>query len=257
MAALPQGDRLSRVRAITTDDLRDALVGGWEDFATCRSDVIFLVVVYPLAGLLAVGLASNAALLPLLFPAVAGLAIMGPVAAVGLYELSRRRERGETPGWLEAFSPVGSPSFGAIFLLTMLMSALFLIWMGAAQTIYQATLGPEPPASLTAFVADVVGTTAGWAMIVIGFAVGAAFAAVALSVSAFSFPLLLDRPVGLVRAVTTSVEVATTNPRTMAIWGVIVAGTLAVACLPFFLGLIVAMPVLGHATWRLYRKAIV
>lgn len=245
-----------QARRITTDDLRTALAEGIEDFKACRSDVMALCVAYPLAGVAAVGLASNAALLPLLFPAMAGLALVGPAAAVGLYEMSRRRERGETVGWTAAFGVLGSPSFGAIFLLAALIGGLFLLWMGAAQAIYAATLGPQPPASLGAFAADVLGTGPGWAMILIGFAVGFVFAAATLAVSIVSFPLLLDRQVGLVRAVVTSVDVVRLNPRVAAIWGLIVAASLAVASLPLFLGLIVAIPVLGHATWRLYRRAV-
>jgi uncharacterized membrane protein len=246
-----------RARRITTDDLRAALSEGWEDFKESRSDLMAMCIAYPLAGLAAAGLATNANLLPLLFPAIAGLALVGPAAAVGLYEMSRRREQGRDVDWTDAFGVLGSPSFGAIFLLAAMIGALFLVWMGAAQTIYALTLGPEPPASLGAFVSAVLGTGAGWAMIVIGFSVGFLFAAAALATSIVSFPLLLDRQVGLVRAVLTSVDVARTNPRETALWGLIVAGTLVAACVPLFLGLIVAIPVLGHATWRLYRRAVV
>lgn len=245
-----------RARAIEPADLFDALSKGFEDFRQTRSDVMFLCVAYPLAGLAAAGLATDAALLPLLFPAVSGFALVGPVAAVGLYELSRRRERGESTGFLDAFAPLGSPSFGAIFLLALGILATFLIWMGAAQTILALTLGSGAPASLGAFAAAVFGTPAGWAMILIGCGVGFLFAALVLATSLVSFPLLLDRSVGVVRAVLVSVEVARTSPRTVALWGLIVAGTLIVASIPLFLGLIVALPVLGHATWHIYRKAV-
>ncbi|SEA19910.1 DUF2189 domain-containing protein [Rubrimonas cliftonensis] len=245
-----------RARPITPADLFDALSKGFDDFRETRSDVIFLCVVYPLAGIAAVGLASNAALLPLLFPAVAGFALVGPVTAVGAYELSRRRERGESTGWTSAFRPIASPSFGAIFLLALGILATFLVWMGAAQTIKALTIGAEAPASLGDFAAQVFGTGAGWAMILVGCGVGFVFAAAVLATSLVSFPLLLDRQVGLVRAVMTSVEVARTSPRTVALWGLIVAAALIVASIPLFLGLIVALPVLGHATWHVYRKAV-
>ncbi|MFN3615481.1 MAG: DUF2189 domain-containing protein [Rubrimonas sp.] len=246
-----------QVRTLTTDDLRAALAEGVEDFRACRSDVMAMCLAYPLAGVAAVGLASHAPLLPMLFPAVAGLALVGPAAAVGLYEMSRRRERGEDVAWTSAFGVLGSPSFGAIFVLAAMIGAIFLIWLSAAQGVYAATLGPEAPASLSAFLGDVFGTAAGWAMIVLGFGVGFLFAALVLSASVVSFPLLLDRQVGVLRATLTSIEVARRNPRVVAIWGLIVAATLAAASLPLFLGLIVAIPVLGHATWRLYRRAVV
>ena len=248
--------RAVAVRTLTRDDLRAALREGADDFAACRTDVLFLVVAYPLAGLFAVALAANAALLPLLFPAVAGLSLMGPVAAVGLYEMSRRRERGETPSWGDAFKLVGSPSFGAMLALALAIGAIFLMWLGAARAIYAATLGPAAPASLWGFVGDVLGTPAGWAMIVVGMGVGFLFACVVLAISVVSFPLLLDREVGLARAVATSAQVVAKNPRVMAEWGLIVAGALALGSAPFFLGLMFVMPVLGHATWRLYRRAV-
>jgi uncharacterized membrane protein len=245
------------VRRLDLDDIRGALREGFEDFRASRSDVMAMCLVYPLAGFAAAGLATNAALLQLLFPAVAGLALVGPAAAVGLYEMSRRREQGETVGWTTAFRVLASPSLGAIFLLAAYVGALFLLWMGAAQAIFALTVGPEAPASLGAFAAAVLGTGAGWAMIVLGFGVGFLFAALVLATSIVSFPLLLDRQVGVLRAVITSVDVTLSNPGVAAVWGLVVAGSLALASLPLFLGLIVAIPVLGHATWRLYRRAVV
>ena len=138
----------------------------------------------------------------------------------------------------------------------LMLVATFVIWLSAAHGIWSATLGPEPPASIGAFVGDVFGTPAGWTMIAVGMAVGGMFAVAVLGVSLVSFPLLLDRKVGLPVAVVTSFRVVTENPRVSAIWGAIVAGSLAVGSIPAFLGLIVVLPVLGHATWHLYRRAV-
>ena len=125
-----------------------------------------------------------------------------------------------------------------------------------SQIIYMNTLGPEPPASLTAFARDVFTTGAGWAMVVIGMAVGLLFAVLVLAVSVVSFPMLLDREVGLGLAIMTSVRVVAANPRPLAVWGLIVAGSLLIGSIPLFVGLIFVMPVLGHATWHLYRKTV-
>lgn len=122
-----------QIRAIGYGDLVEALRLGFEDLKAGRTDILAICVVYPLAGLAAIGLAANAALLPLLFPAVAGLALVGPVLAVGLYEISRRRERGDSTGWTDAFGVVDSPSMGAILLLGLAIFALFLVWLGVAQ----------------------------------------------------------------------------------------------------------------------------
>jgi uncharacterized membrane protein len=244
------------VRRITIDDLKASLRAGFEDFAACRSDVVFLCLLYPVIGGLLAWAAFSGNLLPLIFPIMSGFALLGPVAAVGLYEMSRRRERGEEASWSNAFGVVKSPSFGAIFVLALMLFATFVIWLIAAHGIWSATLGPEPPASIGAFVGDVFGTPAGWTMIVTGMAVGGMFAVAVLGVSLVSFPLLLDRKVGLPVAVVTSFRVVTENPRVSAIWGAIVAGSLAVGSIPAFLGLIVVLPVLGHATWHLYRRAV-
>jgi len=232
------------------------LIRGLEDFGAYRSDVIFLGLVYPVAGIALAWLTFGHDMLPLLFPLASGFALIGPVAAVSLYEMSRRREQGIHVTWVDAFGVIQSPGFGAIFVLGLVLVTIFLLWLLTANLIYQFTLGPESPASLAAFVRDVFTTTAGWSMIVIGLSVGFLFALLVLAISVVSFPLLLDRDVGLTNAVSTSVRAVGENPGPMAVWGLIVAGSLLIGSLPAFLGLIFVLPVLGHATWHLYRKLV-
>jgi uncharacterized membrane protein len=246
-----------QVRRIGMADLREALRKGVDDFAACRSDVAFLCLLYPVMGVTLAYLAFRGDLVPLIFPVMSGFALIGPVAAVGLYEMSRKREMGQPTGWGDAFAVTGSPSFGAIFVLGLILALVFVVWLLAANGIYAVTMGPEAPASLGAFARDVVTTAGGWAMVIVGMAVGFLFAALVLATSVVSFPMLLDRPVGLPVAVVTSIRVATTNPGPIAAWGLLVAVSLALGSLPVFLGLIVVLPVLGHATWHLYRRAVV
>lgn len=250
------GEGVPRVRRIAVSDLKGVLRRGLEDFAACRTDVVFICLIYPLAGLVLARFAFNAELLPLLFPLASGFALIGPAAAIGLYEMSREREQGVDVSWGHAFGMVRAPAFGAIVLLSLLLLGIFLLWLGVAQAIYALTLGPEAPVSLAAFVGDVFTTTAGWTMVLIGMAVGFVFAGAVLAISVVSFPLLLDREVGLATAVRTSIRAIRQNPVPMAVWGLIVAGGLALGSLPAFLGLIVVMPVLGHATWHLYRQVV-
>lgn len=251
-----RGAPLPAVRRIEPAELRDVLARGLADFAAYRSDVLFLCIVYPLAGLLLAWVAFGYDMLQLVFPLASGFALIGPIAAVGLYEMSRRREQGSEITWADAFGVVRAPAFGAILVLGLVLLAIFLLWLAVAQGIYMATLGPEPPASLGAFIGDVLTTGAGWAMIVFGVGIGFLFAALVLTISVVSFPLLLDREVGLYTAVATSVRAVMANPVTMAAWGLIVAGGLVLGSLPALLGLIFVMPVLGHATWHLYRKVV-
>ncbi len=244
------------IRRIRTDDLVQALSKGWDDLGAYRTDVIFICVIYPIAGLILSRLAAGYDMLPLVFPLVSGFALVGPAAAVGLYEISRRREEGRDISWVDAWKVVRSPAFGSILGLGLLLLGIFLLWLGAAYWIYLVTLGPEPPVSIGAFVSDVFTTVAGWTMIVLGVGVGFLFAVLVLSISVISFPLLLDRDVGVYAAIDASIRSVVANPGPMAVWGMIVAGGLVLGSIPALLGLIVVMPVLGHATWHLYRKVV-
>ncbi|HET6467867.1 MAG TPA: DUF2189 domain-containing protein [Geminicoccaceae bacterium] len=245
------------IRRIEVSDLGDVLAKGLSDFGAYRTDVIFLCIIYPLAGLVLARLIFGYDMLPLVFPLASGFALIGPVAAVGLYEMSRRREMGVDISWADAFGVVKAPTFGTIVVLGLILLAIFLVWLATAYMIYALTLGPEPPTSISGFARDVLTTGPGWAMIIIGFGVGFLFAVMVLTLSVVSFPLLLDHDVGLDVAIGTSVRAVLTNPVPMAAWGLIVAGGLVLGSLPALLGLILVMPVLGHATWHLYRKVVI
>jgi len=247
---------LPAVRSITATELKDALSRGLDDLGAYRTDVVFLCLIYPLVGIALAWVTFGYEMLPLLFPVASGFALVGPVAAVGLYEMSRRREQGIPITWMDAFGVIASPAFGAILVLGLVLLGIFLLWLVAANVIYDGTLGPEAPASIAAFARDVFTTRAGWAMILVGVGVGFLFAVLVLAISVVSFPLLLDQDVGLHTAVRTSVNAVTANPGPLALWGLIIAAALVVGSIPAFLGLIIVLPVLGHATWHLYRQVV-
>ena len=244
------------IRTIGPHDLNEALVKGLDDFKAKPSHLILLVLIYPLVAFLAFRVAAGYDLLPLVFPLLSGFALIGPLAAIGLYELSRRREAGLDISWEHAFNVVRSPSIGAIVILSAVLGAIYFAWLGAALAIYWLTFGGAAPNSIGSFARAVLTTPAGWALIVVGCGVGFFFALVVLAISAVSFPLLLDRDVSALTAIQTSVRAFLANPVTMAMWGIIVAGLLVIGTVPFFVGLAVVMPVLGHATWHLYRRVV-
>ena len=250
-AALPTINRIS------AHDLRTALGKGLDDFRACRTDVMVLCIVYPLVGLLLARVAFGYDLLPLLFPLASGFSLIGPIAALGLYEMSRRREQGiDYVAIPDALSVVRSPGFGVIFALGLLLVAIFLLWLTAAMGIYNVTLGPRPPETMESFLHSVFTTTPGWALIAAGMGVGFLFALLVLAISVVSCPLRLDRSVPMRTAIATSVRAVAVNPGPMALWGLIVACGLAIGSIPLLLGLIVVVPILGHATWHLYRRVV-
>ncbi len=181
------------IRRIGLTDLSDALRLGWEDFKAVPSHAIILCVIYPVLGLVLFRMVLGYSVLPLLFPLAAGFTLIGPFAALGLYELSRRRERGEEAAAWDAMHVLRAPSFGAMLALGMLLLALFVTWIAAADAIYIAAFGNAPAASIPDFAARVLTTPEGWSLIIIGCGVGFLFAVVALCVSVVSFPLMLDR----------------------------------------------------------------
>lgn len=245
------------VRRIGPADLKGALAKGVDDFmAMPKTHLVFLAMIYPLfgTGLGALIFSSNA--LQLLFPLVSGFALIGPVAAIFLYDLSRRREYGLDISARHVFDLLRSPSMPAIMVLGVVLLGIFTAWLIAAQGLYESLYGPEPPVSYAAFLREVLTTSRGWMLIILGHAIGFVFALVVFSISVISFPLLVDRDVGAICAVQTSIRAVLANPGPMALWAFIIAALLMIGSAPLLVGLAVVLPILGHASWHLYRQVI-
>lgn len=244
------------IRHITSADLRAALRAGVDDFQLMPTYLVLLTLIYPAVGLIAARWAQGNDIVPLIFPLISGFALVGPLAAVGLYELSRRREAGLDTRWTHVFDVLKAKSLGTIVGLGVILAVLFTAWLASALAIQRWAMGDASMGDIGTFLGNVFGTAAGLKLIVIGNLVGFVFAAVTLAIATFSFPLALDREVSLPEAIVTSVRVAAANPATMALWGLVVVGGLVLGALPAFVGLAVVMPILGHATWHLYRRAV-
>ncbi len=244
------------VRKIGFADLKDAAAKGIDDFWAMPTHVIFLAIIYPLVGLVLARAAFGHHLMPLLFPLAAGYALIGPFAAIGLYEMSRQREQGADVSWKHAFGVLRCRSLDGIAALGMVLMIVFLIWLATAEWLYQSLFGHVSPESIGQFLSEIFTTRAGWILIIAGNGIGFLFAALVLTIGVVSFPLLLDRDVGALVAVHTSVRAVLCNPLMMAAWGLFVAATLVIGSLPFFVGLAVVMPVLAHSSWHLYRKVV-
>jgi uncharacterized membrane protein len=252
---LDASQALPVVRKIGIADLKDALVKGIDDFRAMPTHAIFLGLIYPVGAIIVAQLTLDD-LFHLFFPLAAGFALLGPVAALGLYELSRRREAGLGSSWTHAFGVLRSRSIVGIVMLGILLVVIFLLWVAFCQALYVATFGNAPPASIPNFLHQVFTTREGWTLIAVGNGVGFLFAVFVLMISVVSFPLLLDRNVGAGVAILTSIRAILANPVTMALWGLLIAAMLVIGSLPLFIGLAVVMPVLGHSTWHLYRKVV-
>jgi uncharacterized membrane protein len=244
------------VRTIGLAELRGALAKGLDDFRAMPTHVIFLSLIYPVVGLLLFRAVFGYDLIPLLYPIAAGFPLIGPFAAVGLYELSRRRELGLDTSWRHAFDIIHSPSLRPICLLGGLLLVIFTVWLATAHALYEARFGDYEATTLSEFARKVLFTPQGQDLIIVGNVVGFLFAALAFALSVVSFPLLLDRNVGVVGAIITSIRTIVRNPVVMIVWGIFVAGLLVLGSLPFFLGMAIVVPVLGHSTWHLYRAVI-
>ena len=244
------------LRRIGPEDCFAALREGFDDFMATPTHVAFVGIFYAVAGIVLAALSSFANALHLIFPLAAGFALIGPFFAVGLYELSRRREAGLPASWRDAFAVFRSPALPSVIMLGLFLLALFALWIGTAQYLYTWLYGPKAPAAAAPYLHDVLTTGRGWTLILVGGAIGFCFAAVSLMISVVAFPLMLDRDVGLAPAIVASTRLTRANPGPVALWGALVVAALVVGSLPLFIGLAVVMPVLGHATWRFYRRAI-
>ena len=245
------------IRRIGMSDVWDALARGFDDFRAKPSHYVFLSLIYPICGAVLVTWSSGANMLPLIFPLIAGFALLGPFFALGLYEISRRRERGMDTSWRHALEVRHSPALPSILAVGAMLTVLFVAWLVFAQMLYTSLFGPEPPQSMALFLASVFGSEEGLLLMLAGNAIGFCFALVVLATTVIAFPMMLDRDVGAVAAIETSLRATLVNSVPIACWGLIVAALLIVGTIPIFVGLAVIMPILGHATWHLYRKIVV
>ena len=244
------------VRRIGFSDLIVSLREGWRDFWAKPSHLVFLGLIYPLMGGVIGVWTSGVNAWPLLFPLISGFALIGPLAALPIYEMSRHQEMGLDTSWRSVLGVLRSPAIPSIAAIGVMLLAIFTVWLMVAQFIYESFFGPGSPSSLVEFFNEVVSTPQGLALMIWGNLVGLLFAIVVLATAVISIPLLLDRDVGAAVAVQTSVRAVLKNPVPMAAWGLIVAGLLVLGSIPLLVGLAVVVPLLGHATWHLYRKVV-
>jgi len=244
------------IRDISVDDVYDALRQGWADFRAAPRFGLFFGGVYAAAGIL-IFLQLLVWEQPLwILPLALAFPLIGPFAAIGLYEVSRRREAGEPLVWSEVLDVVWRERHRQMPTMAFIVLAGFLIWIWAARLMVALFLGRISAATYSDLGA-ILTSSSGLTMLVVGTIVGGAIAYVLFSITVVSLPMLLERELDFVTAMVTSFNAVQQNLVPMLTWAGIVAVSLFVAMVPFFLGLIIVLPVLGHATWHIYRKVIV
>lgn len=244
------------IRKIGAADIVDALAKGLRDFQAAPMFGLFFGAIYTIGGILTIAAGFLWDKNYLVYPLAAGFVLIGPFVAVGLYEVSRRRELGEPLTWSAILGAVFAQSGKEISWMAFVTLFIFMVWMYQVRLLIALFFGLHGvPAG--SFPAILFTTPEGLAFLAVGHAVGAVLAVLVFSLTVVSFPLLLDRPVDFVTAMITSVKSVVLNPLPMVGWALAVTLLVIAACLPAFLGLIVVLPVLGHTTWHLYRKLVV
>lgn len=253
--AAPAAKQWPAVNRVTPSDILEALDAGIRDFRAAPQYGLFFGAFYAAAGWLLVGLVTFFDLPYLAYPLATGFALFAPFAATGLYDVSRRLETGEELSWSAVLGSVRAVSGKELAWMAVVTVFTVIIWLDIAAFLFFAFMGFGGGTSDN-LINEILTTSRGWVFLTIGNIVGAALAAIVFSYSVVSFPMLYDRKVDFVTAMVTSVKTVLRNPYAMAIWAIIIGVHLALSLVSLFAGLIIVLPILGHATFHVYRKAV-
>lgn len=248
---------MPQVRAIGFADIAQALAEGWSDFRRAPQFGVFFGGFYAVWGVLIAAMLTVLDMAYLVFPMSIGFVLLGPFLAVGLYEVSRRLERGEALAWSQVLGVIWLQRQRELVWMAFVMLFVFWVWMYQVRLLLALFLGFKSFSDLAGFLRIVLATYEGVLFLLVGSAIGAVLSLVLFSVTVVACPLLLDREADFITAIITSVKAVTTSGLPMIAWGLAVVALVIAASLTAFLGLLVVLPVLGHTTWHLYRRAVV
>lgn len=255
MTDAPQASAKPEIGRIGTADLIAAVRAGWRDFKAAPTCGTMFSAFYVLCGLALFWITQATGQVYWLAIAVFGFPLVGPFAAVGLYEVSRRLERGEEWATTDILGVVWTQRGRQLPWLCAILIMIFLFWSFVGHMIFALFMGLQTMINVSTSY-EVYMTANGLGMLVFGSAVGAVFAGVAFAISVMGIPMLLDLEIDFVSAMIISFQTCLKNFGTMLIWGVAVAALLLIGMVPLFLGLMIVLPVLGHASWHLYRRTM-
>lgn len=244
---------IPEIAPVTTADLGAALRSGWQDFRTAPLFGLAFSAVYVAGGLVIYAIFVASGQSWWFIPVAVGFPLLAPFAATGLYEVSRRIEQGTPLRWGAVAGCILAQKDRQVPSMAMVILLAFMFWVFVAHTIFALFFGLRP---ITGSTWEMLSSATGLQMLLLGGVIGGLMAAALFALTVISLPLLLDKEVDFITAMITSVGVVTRSPAAMALWAALIAVVLFVAMLPWFLGLFVALPVLGHASWHLYRRAL-
>ena len=247
---------MPKVDKLTSDDITASLKAGFSDFLARPVMSGFFGLFYAVFGILFVWCLVWLGKIWMIIPAAVGFPLVAPFAAAGLYEMSRRLERGESFGWSEILTVMASQRKREMGWMAFVTLFIFWVWIYQIRTLLAIILKDASFSNFDGFLNTVFFTPQGWTFLAIGTCVGAFLSVVLFTVTVFAMPMLLDREIDFVSAMLASVRVVTENPKVMLTWAAIISVTMLLSLVPAFLGLVFTLPILGHATWHLYLRAV-
>jgi uncharacterized membrane protein len=256
-APKPRPNSLPDIRRLSFGDIRDCVSLGLADFARAPAFGLFFGAVIALCGAGIVAALTVFQRPYLIYPFAIGFPLIGPFVAVGLYEVSRRLEAGRPLVWREIIGVIAAQRSREIIWMAFVMLFIFWIWMYQIRLLLAIFLGQMSFSSFERFTDLLLHTPQGWMFLAVGHVIGAMLALSLFALTVISMPMLLDREMDFITAMITSVKAVVTNPVVMLGWGLFVTVLVIAASLPFFLGLLIVLPVLGHTTWHIYRRAVI
>ncbi len=246
---------LPEVNIITTAAIGTALRGGVRDFLRAPLYGLFFSLIYVLGGWIIWSVYAASGQEWWLIPVIVGFPLLAPFAAVGLYEVSRRLERGDRLNWRGVLGVVFAQKDRQVPSMAMVILLMFMFWVFVAHTIFALFMGLSAMTNVTSSF-EILFQGNGPVMLLVGSLIGAGFASVLFAVTVVALPLILDHEVDFISAMILSVQAVVANIGPMMIWGVTIALLLFIGMAPMFLGLFIVLPVLGHATWHMYRQLV-
>ena len=256
--AVPEDEYIMpEVNALSIADLKICLAKGLSDFKRAPMFGLFFGGIFAFGGILIVQSFYVWDKGWMIYPMIVGFPLIGPFIAVGLYEVSRRLEQGEPLLWNEILSVISLQKGRQIPYMAFVMLFIFWVWMYQIRLLIAIILGRMSFSSWDSFINIITTTPEGWTFVIVGHIVGACFALLLFSVTVVSIPLIMDRDIDFVTGMITSVKTVMKSPIVLICWGIFIAATLFISAVPLFLGLLISLPVLGHTSWHIYKRAVV